>query len=287
MARRAWKITGIAGLVAVAAGSANAVDGTNLIYNAGFEEVGVANPDLPQGWRSFNMSPSDYVDIGDPGAHVRTGRKSMRLRPSIGPSSLFQGFDTNVFLPDGSDLYDPDYEYLGGDVHVSGWYLVPEGETLANDLVALKLEFRREPPNFSVHSAFEFPVDVNATNGQWHYFEVTVTDEMMLGVGDFPPPPTSVSILPLRFFFGDYGTDPLPQGTIYWDDLCYVQGDLPAGCNAADIAEPYDLLDLADITAFINAFVNQLPAGDIAEPTGIWDLADITAFVNAFLSGCP
>lgn len=287
MARRAWKITGIAGLIAVAAGSAHAVDENNLIYNAGFEEVGIADPDLPQGWRSFNMSPSDYVDIGDPGAHVRTGSKSMRLSPSTSPSTQFQGFDTNVFLPDGSDLYDPDYEYLGGDVHVSGWYLVPEGETLANDLVALKLEFRREPPNFSVYTAFEFPVDVAATGGQWHHFQVTVTDQMMLDVGDFPPYATSVSILPLRFFGGDYGTDPLPQGTIYWDDLCYVQGDLPAGCNAADIAEPFNVLDLADITAFITAFTTQADEADIAEPFGVWDLSDITAFVGEFLDGCP
>lgn len=282
MTKRVFKVVCAAGLVAAVAGAATA--GDNLIYNGGFEEA--ASSSLPQGWRTFNMSSSDYVDINDPGAEVRTGDKSMRIQPSTGEATRFQGFDTNVFLPDGSDLYDPDYTYLGGDVHVSGYYLVPEGETLANDLVAIKLEFRREPPNFSIYTSFEFPVEVSSTGGQWQLFEVTVTDEMMEAVGDFPPYPTSVSILPLRFFGGDYASDPLPEGTIYWDDLHYVQGDLPGGCNEADLVEPFGVLDLADISAFISAFVSNTDAADI-NGDGIWDLTDITLFVGAFTGGCP
>ncbi|NJL08778.1 MAG: hypothetical protein HC900_11370, partial [Methylacidiphilales bacterium] len=48
-----------------------------------------------------------------------------RLLPATGDASRFRGFTTNIFLPDGSDLFDPDYVYLGGDVTVSGYYLVP------------------------------------------------------------------------------------------------------------------------------------------------------------------
>jgi len=287
MKPRAWMMTGACGLAAMLAAPAAADDG-NLIFNAGFEEVGMSDPSLPQGWRGFSLNSSDYVDINDPGAHVRTGSKSMRLRPSESVSSNFRGFDTNVFLPDGSDLYDPDYVYLGGDVQISGWYLVPEGETDANDaIVGIKLEFRREPPNFSIYTAFEFSVDQMSTGGEWVQFQATVTDEMMEAVGDFPPYPTSVSILPLRFFGGDYGSDPLPEGTIYWDDLCYFQGELPGGCNDADIAEPFDVLDLSDVTAFAQAFVAQEDIADIAEPFGVWDLSDVTAFVDAFIAGCP
>lgn len=282
MSTRVWSVACAAGLVAATAGLSTA--GSNGIYNPGFEEEGSSS--LPQGWRGFNLSPSDYVDINDAGAEVRTGNKSMRLRPSMTESTRFQGFDTNVFRPDGSDLYDPDYTYLGGDVHVSGYYLVPEGETLANDVVALKLEFRREPPNFSVYTSFEFPVDLASTGGQWHFFQATVTDEMMEAVGDFPPYATSASVLPLRFFPGDYGSDPLPEGTIYWDDLSFFQGDLPGGCNAADIAEPFDILDLSDISAFVAAFVALGDAADL-NGDGIWDLTDITLFVGAFTGGCP
>jgi hypothetical protein len=58
------------------------------------------------------------------------------------------------------------------------------------------------------------------------------------------------------------------------------------GCNPADIAEPFGLLDLADIIAFTTAFVAQDSAADI-DPNGIFDLQDINAFVTAFLNGCP
>ncbi|USN98916.1 MAG: hypothetical protein H6810_12305 [Phycisphaeraceae bacterium] len=66
-------------------------------------------------------------------------------------------------------------------------------------------------------------------------------------------------------------------------DIC----EAPAGCNDADVAEPYNVLDLADISGYITAFVNQDPIADIADPTGVWDLADLSAFVSAFLAGCP
>ena len=256
----------------------------NLIFNPGFEEAAPVGGN-PLGWGDFNLSTADYVTAGDPGAFVRTGQRAVRLPPATGDATRFQGWTTNIFRPDGSDLFDPDYEYLGGDVTVSGYYLVPEGETLANDLVAPKLEFRREPPNFSIYTSFEFPVDASETNGEWRYFEVVVTDEDMAAVGDFPPYATSVTILPLRFFGGDFATE-APTGTIYWDDLCYVQGDVSPGCNAADLAEPYDILDLSDITAFVGAFTTQDPAGDL-NGDGIYDLSDITAFVDAFLAGCP
>ncbi len=256
----------------------------NLIFNPGFEQAAPVGGN-PLGWGNFNLSSADYVTAGQPGAFVRTGQRAIRLPAATGESTRFQGWTTNIFRPDGSDLFDPDYEYLGGDVTVSGYYLVPEGETLANDLVALKLEFRREPPNFSIYTSFEFPVDASETNGQWRYFEVVVTDEDMAAIGDFPPYATSVTILPLRFFGGDFATE-APTGTIFWDDLCYVQGDVSPGCNAADLAEPYGILDLADISAFIGAFVAQDPAGDLDGNT-IFDLNDITTFIGAFNAGCP
>lgn len=59
------------------------------------------------------------------------------------------------------------------------------------------------------------------------------------------------------------------------------------GCNAADIAAPFEVLDLADIQAFVNAFVAQDSLADLAAPTGVFDLADIQAFVGAFTAGCP
>ena len=57
-------------------------------------------------------------------------------------------------------------------------------------------------------------------------------------------------------------------------------------CNAADLATPFEVLDLADINAFIDGFTSQSPAGDLND-NGIWDLTDIGLFITAFTGGCP
>ena len=62
-------------------------------------------------------------------------------------------------------------------------------------------------------------------------------------------------------------------------------GDGP--CNPADLAFPFGVLDLADINAFVGAFVNQQPAADLAPPFGVFDLSDINQFATSFLTGCP
>lgn len=59
------------------------------------------------------------------------------------------------------------------------------------------------------------------------------------------------------------------------------------GCSIADIASPFGLLDLSDITAFVSAFLAQQPPADLAPPAGLFDLSDLTAFIQAFLAGCP
>lgn len=59
-----------------------------------------------------------------------------------------------------------------------------------------------------------------------------------------------------------------------------------AACTPADLVEPFGVLDLADISAFIDAFSNTEPAGDLNQDT-FWDLADIAAFVTRFTGGCP
>lgn len=59
------------------------------------------------------------------------------------------------------------------------------------------------------------------------------------------------------------------------------------GCNAADIAAPFEVLDLGDVQAFIAAFTTNDAAADIAAPFGVFDLGDVQLFVADFLAGCP
>jgi hypothetical protein len=86
-----------------------------------------------------------------------------------------------------------------------------------------------------------------------------------------------------RVYMGDAAGVPLAG---------YEPGEITLGwvwetACAADLAEPFGVLDLSDITAFVGAFVAGLPAADLAEPFGLFDLADLSAFANAFVGGCP
>lgn len=57
--------------------------------------------------------------------------------------------------------------------------------------------------------------------------------------------------------------------------------------GACDVATPFGLLDLADITRFAQGLIAGDPGTDLAAPFGLYDLADVVAFVVCFTSGCP
>jgi hypothetical protein len=58
------------------------------------------------------------------------------------------------------------------------------------------------------------------------------------------------------------------------------------GCNAADIAPTFGVLDLLDINAFVIGFGSLQPESDLNND-GLWDLTDVSLFISAFTSGCP
>lgn len=60
---------------------------------------------------------------------------------------------------------------------------------------------------------------------------------------------------------------------------------IPDPCGLADLAPPIGLLDLADITFFAEAFLDQQPLADL-DMNGLFDLSDVVQFVQAFLAGC-
>ena len=59
------------------------------------------------------------------------------------------------------------------------------------------------------------------------------------------------------------------------------------GCNPADLVEPWDVLDSADLIRFVELFLARDLLVDLAEPEDVLDLADIVAFVQTFTEGCP
>ncbi len=75
----------------------------------------------------------------------------------------------------------------------------------------------------------------------------------------------------------------------YVDDLAVSSTFIEptGGCNVADLAEPFDVLDFSDVVAFLGAFGTMDAAADIAAPFGTWDFSDVVAFLGAFGTGCP
>ena len=286
----------------------------NTLYNDGFEIEEPVFGGAPEGWGTFPTSGGGvalWVDAGDPGAQVRTGSKSIMLGNPDAISGSFIGFTTNVFDQFGV-LYDPPYAYQAGlDLHVSGYFNIPDGEELApggvgaplGELNGIKLELRRVPPDFSIYEYYEFNLPVSTTHGQWEYFEITITDAM---VPDFPPYPESVTILPCRW-------DPLnvAMGTIYWDDLCVYQSSGSLACSIADVTTtgagsgdpgygvPDGAITGADIQYYVNLYVAADLAADVTTtgagsgdpgygvPDGSVTAADIQYYVNFWVAGCP
>lgn len=104
-------------------------------------------------------------------------------------------------------------------------------------------------------------------------------------IADFVAPTASVRV---RFIASDDVGTVVEAGV----DAVSVSGltcEDPTGgpCNAADLAEDFGTLDLADINAFVAGFTSQSAVADLAAPFGVFDLADINAFIAAFSGGCP
>ena len=60
-----------------------------------------------------------------------------------------------------------------------------------------------------------------------------------------------------------------------------------ARCGEGDFAEPFFVLDLADIQRYLQLFLANSQQADIREPFGVFDLADLQAFIGGVVTGCP
>jgi len=180
------------------------------------------------------------------------------------------------------------------------------------------------PTLFEVSSVWTGDGDVGLAEGDiWVYFTVDAPGTIALtwdlagadqdrGASPFlsfslPDVPTP-SGTPIAFFQFDGDASPVsgasrfevaPDTTYWlWFDLglplldtpnqpIFIRAELLPGCAAADIAAPFDTLDLADIDALVAGFAAGDALADIAEPFGVLDLADIDTFITGFLAGCP
>jgi choice-of-anchor B domain-containing protein len=91
----------------------------------------------------------------------------------------------------------------------------------------------------------------------------------------------------VRFTVSDFDPQNVVEAGVDAFRVTRVVCEDPQPECVADIAEPFGVLDLSDINAFVAGFITQDPVADLAEPFGVFDLADIGAFTQAFVAGCP
>jgi hypothetical protein len=247
----------------------------NLVYNPSFEIVGSPpSADGPRGWRGFNFARHRYLKDGLGPILVRTGEYSIELASGEGPTNNFGAFTTDVFNADDLTTFNPPIEFPGEDVTVSGWYAIPADQPLTDANAGIKLEFRRE--NSSIFASFE-NLSINGhTDGEWLRYELTVTNQQLQDIfKEFPPGPTAVSVLPLRF--GSMTS----TGTIFWDDIELVQGGggpaCPCDWNEADGLNSQDFFD------FLTSFFAGDADFNADKETNSQDFFD---FLTCFFAGC-
>ena len=102
----------------------------------------------------------------------------------------------------------------------------------------------------------------------------------------FVGPPSQVRV---RFTAEDAGTGSVIEAAV---DAISVGGltcmdPVNEGCNEADLAEPFGVLDFSDVVAFLGAFGAMDPAADLAAPFGTFEFSEVVAFLGAFGGGCP
>ncbi len=267
----------------------------NLAPNPSYEDAGPGFIVVDQ-WTNFT-TPADVAQNGEiipnGGGFFTAQDGSRAIRFTAGGAGTNNQLDT-VFGIDTN--YDGIEDRLpvtpGEEVHLSGWLYHPSVAQLqprsgtggAMDRFGSQffLETRFYDANGDYtgtrikHWLYEGrdtvswfvvpPVD------EWTYFE---SESVVV-----PEDAVDATLIWVLITFGD------PGSYIYADNVYFGPAGSAGGCNAADLAEPFGVLDLGDIGVFVSAFTANMEPGDLNDD-GIYDLTDIGLFVTDFTDGCP
>ncbi len=103
-------------------------------------------------------------------------------------------------------------------------------------------------------------------------------------VSDFVDTTSQVRI---RFIAEDTGGGSVVEAAVDAVEFSGLTCDQPGGCSAADLAEPFGVLNFFDISAYIGLYNAGDPAADVAAPFGTLNFFDISAYIGLFNAGCP
>jgi hypothetical protein len=266
----AWGVAGVVGVLACAGG---AWAQTPLpLTNGGFENQNLFNSLEPEGWHNLsNPTQARYNKSGP----ARTGTRSVSIQ-AVPNNQGFRGWTTdtlNFFLPT-FPFYDPEFNWDGGDVVVSGYYMIPADKEITgpSDRVGMKLNVKLGNQDYGT---LDMPLPGESTNitghtsGQWVQYTVTWPMEaiqqqviQLSGEGYFtlPPYPDHLKITLGRFADRALYGDTISAGEIFWDDLTMEQTSA-VGCVADYNRDSF--LNLDDLGDFITDFytVPAIPGG--------------------------
>jgi hypothetical protein len=316
------KISLFAGLMLTLTSAAFAQ--TPVFYNGGFEApCGFCGGPFADGWHSPGNNQNArrravgdgampmVSPVGTPNALTPRTGTSMAVLETLGNGG-FRGLTTDTVnfcycnqactqaCSGPFPFFDPFFDINGGDVIVTGYYMIPANAPITGDFAGMKINIKvgfqdvatREVLNISGH-----------TNGQWTPFTIIfpradIQQEYDCNRGVLPdcgcncvpmtPAPNHTKITLLRFAPDGEPT----SGAIYWDDITYTQ--LPGGpsCDPIDFNNDGLFPDTADIDDYLSVFgggpcSNDPNCGDVDfNNDGLFpDTLDIDSLLSVFGGG--
>ncbi|HEX2838121.1 MAG TPA: hypothetical protein VHN77_08350 [Phycisphaerales bacterium] len=309
---------------AAAAMVSTAAAQTNGLQNGGFESICfICGGPFAEGWHSpggDTIAPRRFVGdtgtpaiqpVGTPNAITPRTGTSLQEVGTHGTGG-FEGVTTDTinychcdqtcqtFCSAPFPYFDPIFDYNGGDIIASGYYMIPASDPLVGDLAGMSLSVR--VLNQNVASVESLSISGH-TDGQWVQFSLAfsradIQQQYECNLGVQPdcgcncvpasPLPDRVKIVLVRF-----AADGTPtSGTIYWDDISFTQ--LPGGptCDSIDFNGDGLFPDTLDIDDFLSVFSggpcsNDPNCGDIDyNNDGLFpDTLDIDALLSVFSGG--
>jgi hypothetical protein len=300
---------------------------TASLYNGGFETLclfgcGCSGP-FSEGWHSpgcDNIVKRRFVGDGLTPAFSPVGTVGA-ITPNTGNavteigtrgSGGFEGIHTDTINFCYCDqtcgtacappfpFFDPFFDYSGGDVVVTGFYMIPASSPITGDVSGIKIEVK--VGNQNVAQIEDLSISGH-TNGQWMPYSLTFPRSEiqrqydcnrgilpMCGCSCVPmtPEPNHTKVTIMRFA-GD-GTP--TSGVVYWDDVTYTQ--LPGGpsCDSIDFNNDGLFPDTLDIDDFLSVFSggacsNDPNCGDIDfNNDGLFpDTLDVDSLLSVFSGG--
>lgn len=199
-----------------------------------------------------------------------------------------------AFDPSGTLLFDP-YDISGFEISPGGFNHAPVGTPLAGTPLAQQFSFIEGDINFDGAVDFEDVSIAKSLLGAG-------LDDQSMAINDRNTDDTSddseymawehqldrfnTLLALIRMDLSDGTTGEWNSGlTVTQADVDRVVALAPQ-CSAADLAEPYGMLNFFDVSAFLSAYTSMSSSADI-NGDGELTFFDVSLFLTTFNQGCP